>query len=76
MTRCTVEAYSLGQTEGNTLVDMLTTKSKELANILGRAEDIIRASGSTGSNMVTDNLPTPKAKAEKESGTTAKYYNG
>ena len=76
MIECTVEAYSLGQTEGNILVDTSTTKSKEQANIRGPAEDIMKGSGSTGSNMATDNLPMPKAKAKKESGKMAKYYNG
>ena len=76
MIKCTVEECSLGQTEGNILVDTSTTKSKEQANTRGPAEDIIKGSGSTGSNMATDNLPMPKAKAKEESGKMAKYYNG
>ena len=76
MIKCTVEVYSLGQMEGNMLVDTSTTKSKEQANIRGPVEDIMKGSGSTGSNMVTEYLPMPKAKAKKESGKMAKYYNG
>jgi hypothetical protein len=76
MTGCMVEEYSLGQTEDSTLVAMLMTKNKGLANILGLAVDSIKASGSTGSNMVMENLLMLKVKVRKEFGTTAKYYNG
>lgn len=48
------------------------TKSKEWANTLGPVGNSIKVSGSTGSNMATEYLPTPKARAKKESGTMAK----
>ena len=72
MTKCTVEAYSLGQTEGNILADMLTTKNKELANTFGLVGECIKVSGLTGSNMVTESLQMPKENANKESGTMGK----
>ena len=52
------------------------TKNKEQANTHGLVENIIKASGSTGSNMVTEYLPIPKAKAKRESGAMAIYNNG
>lgn len=58
------------------LVATLMTKNKEQANILGLVGDIIKDSGSTGNNMVMENLLMPKAKVRKGSGRTAKYYNG
>lgn len=39
-------------------------------------ENIIKASGSTGSNMAMENYSMPKARARKGSGTMANYNNG
>ena len=63
--KCMVEAYLLGQMEGNIAANTLTTKNKAPANILGHAENITKVSGLTDSSMVLEFLKMLKVKARK-----------
>jgi hypothetical protein len=56
-----VEEYLLGQMEEPMTVDTSMTKNKEMVNILGPMENIMKASGSTDSNMVKEHLQISKA---------------